>query len=299
MSAPKTTAAELEKTLRMMDVADQIRRTRQRIEEHLAENDREAIRQQLLARYRAMGHDADPALLDSAIDTVLAQQNRFRPAIPAVGTRLAHLYVRRRQLARTVGVPLLAVVLVAALVTAAVFGVRSARAARTARNEQRIERMVEIAASHVERVREIAQDPQAVALAEGYQADAQRSAAAGDGRRVEAATRSLRDLLDRLEQEYTLIIVRGRERDNVRHYLIVQAVTDDGRTVRVPIRNEESGHTEEVTEWGERVAREVYDRVARDYAEDRVIDDNVFGRKRRGFLEPERAIASSGQITRW
>ncbi len=96
-----------------------------------------------------------------------------------------------------------------------------------------------------------------------------------------------------------MIIVRGRERDNVRHYLIVQAVADDGRKIKVKIRNEESGVIEAVDEWGEHVARDVYERVGRDFAQDRVIDDNVFGHKRRGFLEPERLIESSGQITRW
>ena len=85
----------------------------------------------------------------------------------------------------------------------------------------------------------------------------------------------------------------------MRHYLIVQAITDDGRSVSVKIRNEESGEFEEVTEWGERVSRQTYDNVARDYADDRVIQDNVFGQKRRGFLEPERRYESTGQITRW
>lgn len=299
MYPEKTTAAELEKTLRMMDVADQIRRTRQRIEEHLEDTDREKIRQQLLDRYRAMGHTADPALLDAAIDTVLAQQNRFRPPVPGLGTRLARLYVRRRQLALTVGLPLLILIVVVAVGAVTVFGVRSARAARASRLEQRIEQSVNNAASLLARVREIAKDPQAVSLAEGYHAEAEQSAAAGDRRRVEQATRNLRDLLDRLEQQYTLIIVRGRERDNVRHYLIVQAITADGRSLQVKIRNEESGETEEVTEWGERVSRELYDRVRQDYADDRVLDDNVFGHKRRGFLEPERLYESAGQITRW
>ncbi len=295
----KTTSAELEKTLRMMDVADQIRRTRQRIEEHLEENDRETIREQLLARYRAMGHTADAGLLDTAIDTVLAQQNRFRPAVPGLGTRLAHLYVRRRQLARTVGIPLMVLVLLVGAGAAGVFGLRAIKAARAAGAQQRIERSVGSAASLLAGVQEIARDPQALSRAASYHADVTQSAAAGDRRRVEEATARLRDLLDSLEQEYTLVIVRGRERDNVRHYLIVQAITGDGRTIPVKIRNEESGTIEEVTEWGERVSREIYDRVARDYADDRVIDDNVFGHKRRGFLEPERLHPSAGQITRW
>jgi hypothetical protein len=299
LAQAKTTAAELAKTLRMMDVADEIRRTRQRIEEHLADNDRETIRKQLLDRYRAMGHEADPNLLDAAIDTVLAQQNRFRPAVPGLGTRLATLYVRRAYWRRTLGVLLLILTVLVAGGLAVRSGVRSAREGRATRAEQRVEKRVASAASMLERLREIAQEPKAVALAENHHADALQAAAAGDRQRLGAATDSLRDLLDQLEQAYTMIIVRGRERENVRHYLIVQAVTESGQAVRVKIRNEESGAVDEVSEWGERVTREVYDSVSRDYADDRVIEDNVFGHKRRGFMEPERLFASTGQITRW
>ena len=60
-----------------------------------------------------------------------------------------------------------------------------------------------------------------------------------------------------------------------------------------------NGDTEEVREWGERVSRELYDRIGKDYAADRVIVDNVFGTKRRGYLEPDNRYESSGRITRW
>lgn len=105
---PQTSPLELERTFELMDVADEIRRRRRRVDEHLEVSDREAIKEHLLERYAAMGHTADPELLDEAIDLVLANTYRFRPPAPGLGLRLARVYVRRGAIVRRLTVPLVA-----------------------------------------------------------------------------------------------------------------------------------------------------------------------------------------------
>ena len=83
------------------------------------------------------------------------------------------------------------------------------------------------------------------------------------------------------------------------HYLRVQAVSTDGGRLEVTVRNEEDGTTARVTEWGERVPQEVYDRIAADRQDNGIIDDDDFGFKRRGFVTAERRYEDLGQITRW
>lgn len=134
-------------------------------------------------------------------------------------------------------------------------------------------------------------------------ADAQIAARDADG--LEESAESYRQLVGRLAAEYRMVILGGvwryhTELDGVRnYYLRVQTVGADGRQVPVTIREEEQGRTERVTEWGERVPKEVYDRVAADRQDNGIIDDDDFGFKRRGFLTAERNYENLGQITRW
>ena len=108
MSDTESQPIDLERTFRLMDVADELRRQRRRVEEHLETSDRDSIKAHLIERYRAMGHDADPQLIDEAIDRVLAQAYRFRPPEPGLGLRLGRLWARRRQIGRRLTLPLVA-----------------------------------------------------------------------------------------------------------------------------------------------------------------------------------------------
>jgi len=134
-------------------------------------------------------------------------------------------------------------------------------------------------------------------------ADAQLAARDADG--LEETARSYRQLHQQVGAEYEIVIVGGFWRDhnelpNVRnHYVRVQAIAPDGTRVPIVIRNEEYGITSEVTEWAERVPREVYDRVRADKQDNGIIDDDDFGFKRRGFVTAERNYEDLGQITEW
>ena len=122
---------------------------------------------------------------------------------------------------------------------------------------------------------------------------------------LEATAESFRQVRAQLGAEYEIVIFGGawRRHEDIpggrNHYLLVQAIDAVGNRLPMSIRNEETGRTREVTEWGERVPQEVYDRVAADKEDNGIIDDDDFGFKRRGFLSAERNYEDLGQITEW
>ena len=401
---PESAELELERTFELMDVVDEIRRRRRRVEEHLELSDREAIKQHLIERYAAMGHAADPRLLDEAIDRVLANANRFRPPVPGLQLRLARLYVRRGKISRRLAVPLVALAVIAGgggLLAGRINDIWYGRHERAVERQvlELAERAAEVAARYerlgadagatsagddpevsprpsvddplamaderlgrvrlfleefapggdaasaisednytrvgtqavriadrlheasgyldqaeralgadrlmaealrlYDRVVEIAADPDAIDRAVRYLDGAREAAAAGSEADAATSLASLRELEGVLGTAYTIRIIAGVERDGTRTYLIVEALDAEGDPVAVSVRNEETGRTEAVSEWGERVPRDVYDRVRADLDDNGVIDDDLFGRKTRGSLEPERAFEDVGQITEW
>ena len=136
------------------------------------------------------------------------------------------------------------------------------------------------------------------------------------GRRDVAAAQKgyalLQQFYDQLVQEYQLRIV---SREGVRsgvwrvpqnnpnarnYYVIVEAVTADGKRLAVPVTSEEDGKTRTVKQWGLRVKESVFEQVKRDKMDDGIINNNVFGTKKRGYLQPQYFIPTTGgTITNW
>lgn len=131
-----------------------------------------------------------------------------------------------------------------------------------------------------------------------------------------AAARSSVETLEALGRQigtaYTLRVVsREGERSGVwrvpdenpdarNYYLIVEAIDDAGRTVSVPVANEETGATETVSTWGLRVPQAEFERIRRDKEDDGIIQNNGVGAKRRGYLVHSYLIQTDGAtITRW
>jgi hypothetical protein len=144
-------------------------------------------------------------------------------------------------------------------------------------------------------------------LASGEAAFAQRNL---DGTR--AAVGQLRGLEARLERQYELRIVShpgqrsGVERYSAEnpsgrsYYLIVEAIAPGGAPLMLPIRSEEDGGTRLVRRWGLRVDEATYRKVAADKRDDGIIEQNVVGEKRRGELDPQYSVATTGAaITKW
>ena len=137
------------------------------------------------------------------------------------------------------------------------------------------------------------------------QRDADVQLAARDADGLGETRRRLEDLHALIVAEFEIVVTGGvwRRLDSdpdVRNdYLVVEARTAGGLRVPVTITSEEYGTTDQVFEWGERVPREVYDRVGADKQDNGIIDDEHFGFKRRGFVTAERRYEDIGQITEW
>ena len=137
------------------------------------------------------------------------------------------------------------------------------------------------------------------------QRDADVQLAARDADGLGETRRRLEDLHALVVAEFEIVVTGGvwRRLDSdpgVRNdYLVVEARTADGLRIPVTITSEEYGTTDQVLEWGERVPRDVYDRVGADKQDNGIIDDEHFGFKRRGFVTAERRYEDIGQITEW
>jgi 3-keto-L-gulonate-6-phosphate decarboxylase len=84
------------------------------------------------------------------------------------------------------------------------------------------------------------------------------------------------------------------------YYIVVEAKTADGAVLELPILNEETGETERVAIWGIRVPESVYRSVSADKSNDGIIQRNIMGRKKYGFIDVDYSVpVLGGAVTRW
>jgi hypothetical protein len=148
--------------------------------------------------------------------------------------------------------------------------------------------------------------------AEELYTDAMAALGRGDVAAAQNGYALLQQLYDRLVQEYQLRIVSRegvrsgvwripRNNPNARnYYVIVEAVTADGKRLELPVTSEEDGKTRTVKQWGLRVKASVFEQIKRDKMDDGIINNNVLGAKKRGYLHPNYFIPTTGgAITQW
>jgi hypothetical protein len=88
--------------------------------------------------------------------------------------------------------------------------------------------------------------------------------------------------------------------DGKNYYIVVEAIDTAGNVVMVPVLNEETQKTQNVSRFAVRVPYAEYERVKADKQDNGLIDDAVVGEKRRGELEVNYQIAvAGGAITDW
>ena len=146
--------------------------------------------------------------------------------------------------------------------------------------------------------------------------EAKQLVVSADVPRLSQTVSQLQNLNTILNQEYTLRIVnRSGVRSGIDryytdqsgkrvsgYYLIVEGIDFKGNVLQMDIRNEENGQIERVIMWGERISQEVYERVKKDKLDNGIINNDVVGKKNRGYLKEEitmQGITKQGQITRW
>jgi hypothetical protein len=303
VAVAERTAQPLDELMLAMDVVDTLRHRELVLQRELQADDRD---QRLLERLRDIYESQGIAVTDDVLTQgvrALREERFVYPAPqPSFARTLATLYVTRSRWGKWVA-GVAGVAIVAFLVVQlAVLG-----PARRELAELPLE--LERTYAAVDAVTDL---PAALAQAQTARAAGEAALAEGERDAARGAIADLEALLGRLEREYELRIVsRPGENSGIwrepeenagtqNFYLIVEAVTPDGRALELPIRNEETQRTERVSSFGLRVDEQTFQRVAADKRDDGIIQQSVVGRKARGALDPEYAIPTTGgTITRW
>jgi hypothetical protein len=284
-----------------MDVVDTLRHRTALVERELSA---EARQQQLIRRlreiYAAQGIEVPDHILAEGVAALAEDRFHYSPPQPSFSVTLAKIYISRR---RWLPPLLIALALAAGVWVGYVLLVSMPR-------ERRLRELPRQVAAEQASIEKVAQIPAAKEEAAKYAATAERSLAAGDYAAAQQSLGDLQELRARLEQQYDLRIVQEGSTGVWRipdineaarnYYIIVQAIAPGEQVLSLPITSEEDGRTRSVTKWGLRVDEATFQQIAADKQDDGIIQNNRFGVKKQGFLEPEYLLPTTGgAITSW
>ena len=295
-------AEPLNELMLAMDVVDTLRHRELMLEREVEAGDRD---QRLLVRlreiYTAQGITVTDDVLAQGVSALREDRFVYQAPVASLGRSLATLYVSRKRWGKWV---LSAVVIIAAAAGLQT-GYNAWESSRTAGLPDELQSAYQVIVNETK-------DPKALEQAQQTLSAGQVALSHRDFGGAGAAVGELRGLEGRLEQQYELKIVsRPGERSGVwrqsadnpsgrNYYLIVEAIAPNGEPLTIPIRNQEDGRTSPVRKWGLRVDEATYERVAADKRDDGIIEQDVVGTKRRGELDPEYSVATTGAaITKW
>jgi hypothetical protein len=286
-----------------MDVVDTLRHQELVLARELEADDRD---QRLLERlreiYTSQGIEVTDEVLAQGVAALREERFVYPGPAPGLARSVATLYVTRGRWGKWVG-GLTALVVVGALAFQLFVRGPELRA---------IEALPVDLQTTYQSIAATTDDAGALADARGLLSAGEAAVERRDYAVAREAVTDLRALEARLELQYDLTVVsRPGERSGVwrvpdinsgaqNFYLIVEAIAPNGAALRLPIRNEENGRIERVRTWGLRVDEDTFRRVAADKSDDGIIQQDVVGTKRRGVLEPEYSVATTGAaITEW
>jgi hypothetical protein len=317
-SSPGKPPQSLDEVMLAMDVVDTLRHQENLVSRELGEEDRDA---QLLNRlreiYRGQGIEVPDRILQEGVQALKEQRFAYTPPGPSFARTVARAWVNRRRFGRM----LLAVAVFLGIGWGAYqFGVVEPARQQAAREQALAERNrielserlpAALAQGHEDVLRE-AQVPVARERADQLLADGRAAVSRGDAEGARQAINDLEVLRADLRREYVLRVVsRPGEPTGVwrvpqrsptgrNYYLIVEAVTPDGRILSLPVTSEEDGRTVTTSKWGVRVSEDVAMQVQRDRNDDGIVQRNRLGEKRRGQLDVNYLMpVLGGAITQW
>ena len=295
--------APLDEVMLAMDVVDTLRHRELVLERELNADDRD---QRLLERlgeiYTAQGIVVTDEVLAQGVRAL--REDRFVYAGPkaGVGRSLATLYVSRARWGKWVG----------GAVVALAVGLMAFQLLIRGPQLRAIEELPADLQGAYQGIVISTGDPSVLDDAQSLVNAGEAAVERRDYPSARTAVGDLRSLNDRLQQQYEVRVVsRPGEPSGVwrvpdeneaaqNYYLIVEAVAPDGTALELPVRNEEDGRTKRVAKWGLRVEEETFQRVAADKRDDGIIQQAVVGRKRRGELDAQYRVATTGAtITDW
>jgi hypothetical protein len=300
----------LDEMMLAMDVVDTLRHREGLVERELNEDARE---EQIVARlrelYKSQGIEVPDRIIKEGVKGLKESRFVYTPPKPSFARTMALIWVRRGMYARRIGT--------AAAVIALLFGayqytiVRPARqAAEAARIELAQTLPRDLEALHQAIVAE-ARVPGARELADALHTQGQAALQRGNIVEARQVVNNLDTLATQLRQDYRLLIA-GRPEDETgffrehpsfqgrAYFVVVDAVDARGLPVRLPIRNDETNETENVSRFAVRVPIATFNAVRNDKNANGIVQNAELARKRRGYLEPEfKMTVLPGRITHW
>ena len=302
-TGPASQAPALGDLMLTMDVADALRHA----PDYASDADALAGLRQL---YASLGLSVSGEVLADGLAAYKANRYAYKPPRKGFGAALARLYVSRKGWQR----PVWTVVLMLAIAIGGYTLIY--RPYRDAQAEQaRLELAQTLPAQMDDLYGTIFNETkvqQAANDAGALRDQGKAAAAEGDRAAADAAIAGLTTIRDTIRQDYQLTIVNrpgskwgfwtfpDDNAEATNYYLVVEAKTQDGTALSMPIRNEQTGRTETVSTWGIRVPEDVYRLIEADVADDGVIQRDVVAYKQFGFLDPDYVIETlGGAVTRW
>nr|PZN76639.1 MAG: hypothetical protein DIU57_17220 [Pseudomonadota bacterium] len=301
----------LDEIMIAMDVVDTLRHREELVRRELDDEGREA---ELIARlreiYREQGIEVPDRVLEQGVKALKDQRFVYTPPPPSWKRTVLELWAQRDKVGKRILKVLLILLLLAGLAYFALI-----RPAQEARRQALIEatetlpRSIRVTHSDIQ---QIATEEAARSRADALLADGERAIRDGDVPEMRRISAELQQLRDTLSAEYTLRIVSepGQVTGFWRrppglwsqrsYYLVVEPITPDGRRLSLPVRDEVTGETQTVSQFGVRVPRETYEAVAEDKRQHGIVQRNEFGVKRRGRTQVEYLMPfEGGTVTSW
>jgi hypothetical protein len=295
--------APLDELMLAMDVVDTLRHKELVLARELSAEDRdEDLVRRLREIYTSQGIPVTDEILEQGVKALREERFVYEPPPASFSRALAHAYVTRGRWGKWVGG--VTVVLAVGLLSFQLF-VRGPEQRAIADLPTELQGAFQSIVAATE-------DRQALNQAQALRSAGEAAVADRDYDAARTAVGELRTLIRRLELAYEIRVVsRPGEQSGVwrvpdenrrarNYYLIVEAIGADGRPVRLPITSEEDGETRDVRAWGLRVDEATFQRVAADKQDDGIIQNDEIGAKRRGELEAQYTVQTSGgAITEW
>ena len=295
------TEPPLDDVMIAMDMVDLLRREEQIIARELnVAGEEEALIKRMKEIYAAQGIDVTDDVLRGGLEAARRDRFKYEPAPPGWQRWLAEIYIDRGRWLLRLGT----LAVIGGLLWGAYWMFVEGPRRQVLRDTP-----VQIAEASDAITRESKVDGPAD-KAKQLADEARGLLQAGQVRESRQKLQELQELRRLVESEYELrIVAQGstgvfREpkinQGSMNYYIIVEAVTPDNTRLTLPIKSEETNLTSLVSKWGLRVDEFTFQQVENDKKDDGIIQNNRFGQKKRGYLEPEFLVPSTGgAITAW
>lgn len=303
-------APALDDVMLAMDVVDTLRHEQGMVEVELGRGKRdEALLAGLRDLYASQGLAVTDEILEAGIAALHESRFTYRRRGSGFWRGVAGAWMMRRRIGAGIAVALVLAVGMSGLSSYRAESARQAQAALVVEMEETLPREISRA---YERASSIAVSDEAVAEAARLKGVADAALALRDGDAVRRAVGLLGTLERDLRQVYTLRIVSDERiptgvfrvpdanQSARNHYVIVEAIAEDGSRLSLPVLNEETNRTETVAHFGVRVPEDVFEAVRRDKMDDGIVQNNRMGAKPAGHLAVTYEMpVLGGMITRW